>query len=377
MYKIMTPGPTQVIDNVRSARSLVTTNPDIDLSFCEQYHEICKKISSILGTENETYILSGEGILGLEAACASLTEPEDRVLIIDNGIFGRGFSDFVKIYGGKPVFFTSDYTCEIDVNELEDFLKKDSNFKYATVVHCDTPSGVLNDISKICPLLKKYNIATVVDSVSAMYGNEVQVDKWQIDVLCGASQKALSAPPGLTTITVSSYAINLMKNRKKKIASFYCNILSYVNYYSEKWFPYTMPISDIYGLSVAVDNLINDKEIISRHAKIAKATREAIVKAGLSLYLKSGFSNTVTVVRVPEEINDQQLLNTMRDKYNVMLAGCFDILAGKVFRIGHMGTNANVDDMLIVFDALDNTLRDLGIEAKACMRDVFSSEINK
>ena len=94
--KIMTPGPTQVADNVRKARSYITTNPDLDERFYDFYKETCDKISKLIHTRNNTYILGGEGILGLEAACASLTEPGDRVLVIDNGIFGKGFADFVS-----------------------------------------------------------------------------------------------------------------------------------------------------------------------------------------------------------------------------------------------------------------------------------------
>lgn len=188
----MTPGPVQVPENVRLARSLSTTNADLDPQFYDEYKETCELISELLHTKNETLILSGEGILGLEAACASMTEPGDRVLILDNGIYGAGFADFVSMYGGTPVMYTKDYKNAFDVNELDAYLKEDHDFKYATVVHCDTPSGMLNDIHKICPLLKSYGIMTVVDSVSGMFGNEVDVDKAQIDLLCGGSQKAVS-----------------------------------------------------------------------------------------------------------------------------------------------------------------------------------------
>ena len=184
---VYTPGPTRVRENVRLEIAKETTNPDIDVEFCEFYKNTCKKMASILNTENDVYILSGEGILGLEAACASLTEPGDKVLVIDNGIFGRGFDDFVKMYGGEVVYFSGDYTKEIDIEELEKFLQKENDFKYATVVHCDTPTGVLNDLSKICPLLKRYNILTVVDSVAAMVGEEIRVDDWQIDKIGRAS----------------------------------------------------------------------------------------------------------------------------------------------------------------------------------------------
>ena len=372
---LMTAGPTQVRENVRLARSIATTNPDEDISFCEYYKNICDKLSDFFHTKNQFYILSGEGILGLEAACASLTEKGDRVLVLDNGIFGKGFADFVTLYGGEAVLYTVDDKTPIAVEDLEQYLKKDSNFKYATVVHCDTPSGMLNDVEKICSLLKQYNILTVVDSVSACFGVPLDVEKGQIDIVCGGSQKALSAPIGLTFLGVSDEAINAMKQRKTKIASFYGNILSYVDYYEKKWFPYTMPISDIYGFGQALENVLQDKEIFKRHEKIAKATRKAIEAAGLKQYIQDGYSNTVTAIVVPEGISDKILLKKMREEYCVMISGCFDVLAGKVIRIGHMGENANVADMLATLYALENVLTEMGVSLKCHMAKVFLEEV--
>lgn len=371
MYKIMTAGPTQVKENVRMARSIETTNPDLDPAFFDFYKETCDILQELLHSSGPAYILSGEGILGLEAACASLTEPGDRVLVLDNGIFGKGFADFVNIYGGEPVLFTFDYQKPIDADELKTFLDKDSDFKYATVVHCDTPSGVINDVSKICPLLAEYGILSVVDSVAGMFGEYVNVDESKIDILCGGSQKALSAPAGLTMLWVSEKALATMENRKTPIASFYANILTFKTYYEDQWFPYTMPISDIHGLRAAVDNVKAEPDIIHRHAKIAAATRAAVEKAGLKLYLKAGFSNTVTVIEVPEGVTDAQILSTLRDKYGILISGCFDVLAGKVVRIGHMGENARVEEMVATLDALDKTFADIGYPLECSMKEEF------
>lgn len=371
MYQIMTPGPTKIKENVRLARSVETTNPDLDLEFYEYYKETCDLLSGLLHTKNEAYILSGEGILGLEAACASLTEPGDRVLVLDNGVFGKGFADFVEIYGGVPVCFVSDYHRPIDPLELKDFLEKDSNFKYATVVHCDTPSGVLNDVQTISNLLKDYGILSVVDSVAGMFGEALNVEEGKIDVLCGGSQKALSAAVGLTMLWISHDAMEVMEHRKTPIASFYANILAFKDYYQKKCFPYTPPISDVYGLRAAIDNVIADKDILKRHAKIASATRRAIEKSGLELYLNEGYSNTVTVIKVPKGLTDQQILKTMRDNYNVMIAGSFDVLAGKVIRIGHMGENARKQCMLETLEALTRTFEDLGYPLQCDLRKVF------
>ena len=371
MYKIMTPGPTQVAENVRLARSRECTNPDLDENFVEFYKETCEEISRLLHTDNETLILSGEGILGLEAACASMTEPGDRVLVLDNGIYGKGFADFVSMYGGCPELYSRDYRETLDVQELENFLKENHDYKYATVVHGDTPSGMLNDVSAICPLLKKYGIMTVVDSVSASFGEPMRISDWQIDIMCGGSQKVVSAPPGLTFVVISNDAKKAMTDRKTPIASFYANLTTFAHYYEEKWFPYTMPISDIYGLRAAIDNIAADPDILTRHEKIAEASRKAITGAGLNLYLKSGFSSTVTVFEIPEGTTAKAILDGVRNDYNIMLAGSFDVLAGKVIRIGHMGNNSDYYNVREVFAALDGTLARLGVPLKASMEKLF------
>ena len=377
MYKIMTPGPTQVPETVRRARSFACTNPDLDEEFYDFYKETCELISSLLGTKNETLILDGEGILGLEAACASLTEPGDKVLVIDNGIYGKGFADFVSMYGGIPELYHADYENTLDVDALAEYLKDHHDYAYATVVHCDTPSGMLNDISRICPLLKQYGILTIVDSVSGMFGERVCVDDFQIDLLCGGSQKAVSAPPGLTFVTVSDAAWAAIDGRSVPIASFYANLKVFEGYYEKKWFPYTMPISDIYGLRAAFDNIAGDPDMLARHARIGEACRAAVRGAGLNLHLASGFSNTVTVFDVPKETTADAILQTMRQKHGIMLAGSFDSLAGQVIRIGHMGSNANVVDMIETLDALDDTLRELNVPLKGQLRMIFQEEVSK
>ena len=361
MYKLMTPGPTQIPENVRMARSVPCTNPDLDESFVSFYKETCELISALLHTKNETLILDGEGILGLEAACASLTEPGDRVLVLDNGIYGRGFADFVKLYGGIPEILHSDELTAFPAEVLEEHLKTNHSYTYATLVHCDTPSGVLNDIHTLCPILKKYGILTVVDSVSAMFGEDVRTDDAGIDILCGASQKAVSAPPGLTFVTISEAAKQKMRNRRTPIASFYANLLTFEGYYEKKWFPYTMPISDIYGLRAALDDIAADRELLLRHARIGAATRAALTAAGLSLHLNGGYSNTVTVFDIPQETTADAILSMMRDSHGILLSGSFDALAGKVIRIGHMGANANTADMISTMAALSDTLRTLGV----------------
>ena len=359
MYKIMTPGPTQVRENDRMARSLACTNPDLDPAFYDYYKETCELISELLETKNTAYILDGEGILGLEAACASLTEPGDKVLVVDNGIYGKGFADFVTMYGGQVTFYESTYTQAVDVKEFRAFLEEHHDFKYATLVHCDTPSGVLNPVEELSRALHEYGIMTIVDSVSAMMGEPLRVDEGQIDIVCGGSQKAVSAPPGLTFVTVSDAAMKAMEERKTPIASFYANILVFKDYYKNLWFPYTMPISDIYGLRTALENVKADPDRYERHKQMGELTRRTVKEMGLSLYLENGYSNTVTVIRVPDGIKADDILELMKKDHNIMIAGSFDVLTGQVIRIGHMGENANEADIVETLEALKSVLNKL------------------
>ena len=275
------------------------------------------------------------------------------------------------MYGGIPEIYHADRKNAIDVTALSSYLKEHHDYKYATVVHCDTPSGMLNPVDKICPLLKEYGILTVVDSVSGMFGNEMHVDDYKIDLLCGGSQKAVSAPPGLTFVTISDDVKKAMHERKTPIRSFYANLLVFEGYYEKKWFPYTMPISDIYGLRAAFDNIAADKELISRTHKIAAATRDALTAAGLTLHLESGFSDTVTVFDIPAETTCDAILMRMRTKHQIMLAGSFDDLSGKVIRIGHMGSNANFEDMMAAMYALNETLTFLHVPLKENLTELF------
>lgn len=368
------PGPTETRENVRLARAEKTTNPDIDIDFVEFYKKTCEKFGNIIGTKNDVYILSGEGILGLEMTCASLTEKGDRVLVIDNGIYGEGFKDFVTMYGGEYVLFSSEYTKSIDIDELKAFLDEDSNFKYATVVHCDTPTGVLNDVSKICPLLKKYGILTVVDSVAGMVGERLSVDESKIDIILGGSQKAISAPAGLTIVGISQDAKNCIKNRKTDVIGFYCNLNIWEGYYEKKYFPYTMPISDIMGLDKALDNILEEgiENVLNRHEKIAYSVRKSIEEYGLELFLEEGYSNTVTAIKIPESIGALELTDYMLKNYNTLVATSLNQYMDTILRIGHMGENANLNKIEHVLNVLDKSLSALGFKGNGNLLNLFN-----
>ena len=374
---IMTPGPTYVNEEVRAAMAGPITNPDLDPDFFEFYKSICGKLQKLVKTDNEVLILSGEAILGLEAACASLIEPGDRILCIDNGIFGKGFGDFAKMYGAEVVYYSVDYRKAIDVKALREYLLKDSDFKAATLVHCETPTGITNPVNELCPLLKSYGILTIVDSVSAIGGEKLEVDEWQIDMVLGGSQKCLSAPPGLTFLSISRDAWSKMANRISPIEGYYTNLYIWRNWYNEKWFPYTQPISELFALNKAVEIVLQKDDFAERHSKIANAVRKSLTEAGLELYATNGYSNTVTTVILPIGITFTKLFNDMLNNHSVMIAGAFDFLKDKVFRIGHMGENCYEEKLYITLKALNKVLNCNNIKLNGNLHELFVQYYDK
>jgi aspartate aminotransferase-like enzyme len=370
---LMTPGPTMISQDSINETARNRTNPDLDMDFFTHYKDTANKYNKIIESKVDSFIMSGEAILGLEAACASLTESGDRVLCISNGIFGDGFADFIKIYGGEPVFFKGDRKRDIDILELENFLKKDSNFKYATLVHCETPSGITNSIEDICRLLKSYEIISVVDSVSAIAGEPVKFDEWNIDILLGGSQKCLSYIPGLTLITVSNKAWHVIESRKTPVSGFYCNLGIWKNLYETTSFPYTQSTQLIYGLNKAIDKTLS-VDYVKIHKSFGEMTRKAVVSSGLELYAENGYSNTVTTIMLPKDITFNSLFEKMKSK-GVLIGGGFNFLENKIFRLGHMGENNSNENLIEVMKALDESYEELGIILASSLEKNFEKQI--
>lgn len=375
---IMTPGPTEVSERVRRALSTPILNPDLDDQFFLFYQSLTEKVQRLLHTQNQVLIINGEGILGLEAACASLIERGDRVLCLNNGIFGEGFADFVRLYGGEVVFLNQDYTVPFSPDALSDFLEKDHDFKLATIVHCETPSGLINPIETLCPILKGYGIITVVDAVSSIGGYLVKPDEWGIDILLGGSQKCLSAPPGLTFMSISDRAWEVMESRKQPIAGYYVNLTLWKNWLADRYFPYTQPVSDLYGFEAAVDTVLEEgtEQFALRHKVLAERVRKTFKTAGFEIFpVEEAASNTVTAVVIPEGIEDEKFRKHLWEKYNVMIAGSWGKLAGKVWRIGHMGENCQDEKIYRTFVAMDKALKDFGYDAKRSLASIYADSL--
>ncbi|SHH36853.1 aspartate aminotransferase [Anaerosphaera aminiphila DSM 21120] len=366
--KILCAGPTSIDKSVMDKMGESKTNPDLDPNYEAFHRNVEKKISKLSNTDSTSFIMLGEAILGLEASICSLMQKGERVLVIYNGFFGRGFSDYVEGYGGIAYKYKDDFHRGINLESLKEFLEKDSDFSIATLVHCETPSGITNDIESICNLLKSYNILTVVDAVSSIGGEYIDFDKFGIDVLIGGSQKCISAPVGSTLITISETAKEKIKNRNTKVPSYYLN---FENYYDFKGAPfcYTFNENLIYALDRALD-LVLDHDYVEVHKKYATITREIFTKCGFELFAEDSFSNTVTAIKTPAEITSSQLLRALMEKDIIISKGVGNT-SETLFRIGHMGKNIDTENFKELYLAIDEIFKELNVKNKGSLYEEF------
>ncbi len=346
----MTPGPTAVPPRVRDRLSDPMPNPDVEPVFADLYEEVCAKLQTVYGAADDVVVMGGEGILGLEAAIASTVAPGDEVLCVSNGLYGDGFADFVESYGGDPTLVSADYTAPLDVAAVEAALDE-GEYVVATVVHCETPTGALNDIAPVLERLDDHGVLTVVDAVSSLGGTPVPTD--HIDIALGASQKAFSSPPGLTTVAVSDRAWEVIEDRDP--TSLYTNLLPWKD--TSEGFPYTHLAANVAALDESLSMLLEEglDAVYDRHESAAVRCRERGAALGLDLYPDADRSApTVTAFHLPGEARAVQ--RELADEHDVVLATGLGPLADDVLRVGHMGYNAEVEKVDRVMDALATVL---------------------
>jgi len=365
---LMTPGPVEV--SPRTLRAL--SSPIIhhySPEFIAFYQETTEKLKKVFQTKKDLIIMQGEAVLGLEASVANILNSGDRVLVLDNGPYGAWFGIYVENHGGEVVWLKEDYTKAINPEKVKEKLEKEKNIKAVTLVHMDTPVGITNPAEEICRTAKKFGVLTIVDSVAALGGMEIKPDKWDIDICICGSQKCFSAPPALAPISVSKKAWEAMEKKKNPLRNTYLSMLDYrESWIKNKSFPFTPFVSEVYAINESVTEILEEglENVFARHKKVAQAIREAVEAIGLKLWPESKefASDTVTAIRVPQGIDDQKLRRIMAEEYGVLISGEVSGLEGKIFRIGHMGFSAHMNNALVAITALEKALQKLCFPVK-------------
>ena len=355
---LLTPGPTPLPPQV----SLAMARPIIHHR-TPQFQEILKEASQGLKwafqTANDVFIISSSGTGAMEAAVANLLSCGDTALVIQGGKFGERWTELARAYGATLEIIDVEWGKAVSPEEIKKRLKANPQIKAVFATLCETSTGVDNDIASIAAIVKETPAVLVVDAISGLGAVDIKTDAWGIDVVVAGSQKGLMLPPGLGFISVSPKAWKLVETSKS--SSYYLDLRKAKKALDKNDTPFTSSITLIIALNEALKMMQNDglEYIFSRHKVMAEATRAAMKALGLELFAPTAASGGVTAVKVPQGLDGEKLVKTMRDTYGVTIAGGQDELKGKVFRIAHMGFIAE-SDIITALACLEKVLTQMG-----------------
>lgn len=333
---LMIPGPTMVPSRVVRAMSAPIL-PHRGSAFSALFLEQIERLKKIFQTKNDIFILCGSGTAAMEAAVSNVVEPGDKVICLVNGKFSGRFYEIAGRFKATPVVIDFEWGSAVDVETVKEALEKYPDAKAVTMAFNETSTGVRNPVKEVGELVKDTDAVFIVDTISALGGDEFRTDDWHVDMCATGSQKCLALPPGLAFISVSEKAWKVIEATDS--SSYYLDLRRYRD--DKAHAPYTPPVTLAYGLKEALD-IIDEEGLdrrIERHRRLAHIVREEAQKMGLALFPASEgiCSSTVTALRVPEGIDPGKLRGVLRDEFDIVIAGGQAQLKGDIIRIGHMG----------------------------------------
>ena len=372
---LMIPGPTTVPKRVLDAMAQPITNHR-GAAYGEILDETTAMMSEVFQTDNKSYLLTGSGTSAMEAAIANIVEKGDKVINVVGGKFGERLQQLTEVFGGESIEVTVPWGQAADPAEIKRVVEENDDAKALTMIHNESSTAVVNPIKEVGKIMKDYDTLFVVDTVSSLAGDTVKVDDYGLDICLSGSQKCIAAPPGMSMITLNDDAWNVID--KVDSPTYYLDLKKMRKSGAKSQTPYTPSVSMTYAMNEALSIVLEEglDARIKRHHTGAEATREAAKALGLELFAREGdYSNTLTGIKMPEGVTDKQLRGTMRDKYQIELAGGQDHLSGNIFRIGHMGVTG-LQELAMTFTCLEMTLKEFGFEfdagaGVAALQDVY------
>ena len=349
------PGPTPCPPQALQAMGRQMINHRGE-EFAKILESTTEKLKQVFQTRADVFLLTASGTGGMEAAIVNTLSPGDKVLSISNGFFGERFSDIAEKYGAKVIHLDFEWGKPVDPDAVAKALRADGDIKAVLVTHNETSTGMTNNLGEISTVVKTFDKLFLVDAISSLGCINLPVDDWHCDVVVTASQKGWMVPPGLAMVSVSEKAWRA--HAQAKMPRYYWDFSKARDYLQKGQTPWTPAVSVCYALNTTLDLMLSEglDNIFARHAQVAQITRNGVKALDLSLFPDENYaSNTVTAVNASDKIDVSTLIRVLREEHEVIIAGGQQKLAGKIFRIGHLGSVYN-DDIESVLEALNKAL---------------------
>lgn len=380
---LLVPGPTPVTDEIYDALASETRG-HTDPRFVETFKNALANTKKLFNTDGEVYVLAGSGTLAMEMAIVNTVKSGERILVISHGYFGDRFTPLAKAFGIEVDVLQSTWGERVDPQLVEEAVKAKS-YKAVTITHADTSTGVASDLDVLVPIIKASGALVIVDGVVATAALQEDMSKaygdqgYKLDIVLTGSQKAIGIPPGLAIVAFSQQAL-AAREAIETIPAYYTDIYNWRNIMANPAMYFaTPPVNLIYAYDVALKIVLEEgmEQREARHIAFGKAVRTALRSYGMiPLANEEVAAPTLSCIVYPDGIDDAKFRASLAAR-GVIVAGALAHLAGKAFRIGHMGnTTAEMLEEAIVAigEALQEQNRDVNIEEA---KKVFLQQIEK
>lgn len=351
---LMGPGPSDSHPRVLSALAKPVIG-HLDKEFLRLMNEIQQSLRTLFGTTNQLTIpVSGTGSSGMEAVFVNLVQPGDKIIIGVNGVFGGRMVDVASRCGGQVITVDAPWGEALDPEAIRQAAKDNPDAKFLALVHAETSTGVLQDMDPIAEIARKQDLFLILDAVTSLGGVPVKLDEWGVDACYSGTQKCLSCPPGLSPVSFSERAVNLIQNRTTKVQSWYLDMNMVAGYWTDgnRAYHHTAPINMNYALHEALELVFEEgtENRFKRHKAMSARLWAGLSKLGLSPFVdESCRLPQLNSVKIPEGINEAEIRAKLLDEYQIEIGAGLGPLAGKIWRVGLMGdscTKTHVDALL-------------------------------
>lgn len=370
---LMGPGPSDVYPRISEALSRPTIG-HLDPEFIRLMDEIKALLQYAFQTENElTLPISAPGSAGMEACFVNLIEPGDTVIVCQNGVFGGRMQENVTRIGATAVMVEDAWGTEIDLGKVESTIKKHTGAKAIAFVHAETSTGVRSNAAAICALAQQHGILSIMDTVTGLAGINVAVDEWSADAVYSGTQKCLSCVPGLSPITFSARAGEVISNRKVPVQSWFLDmnlIMAYWGGDTKRAYHHTAPVNSLYALHEALTILREEglQNSWARHAHNHQALKAGLEAMGLQLLVDPAVRlPQLNTVCVPAGVDEARVRQQLLNDYDLEIGAGLGQLAGKVWRIGLMGYSSKPTNVRFCLSALESCLLRQGVDLQGGM----------
>jgi alanine-glyoxylate transaminase/serine-glyoxylate transaminase/serine-pyruvate transaminase len=365
---LLGPGPSLVHPRVYRAMTAPVIGY-LDPAFIQLMDDTQRPLRTLFRTENDmTMPISGTGTAGMEAAIYNITEPGDTVVVCMNGFFGTRMADMAKRCGADVITIEQEWGRIIEPDQVRDAINSAGrNVKAVMIVHGETSTGILQPLEEISRITHEHGALLLADAVTSLGGCELLIDEWGIDVCYSGTQKCLSAPPGMSPLTMSAAAMETVAERAEPVRSWYVDLAILGRYWgggsTTRMYHHTPPMTMLYalreGLRIALEEGLEAR--IARHKRNAAALSAGCEAMGLSLHAQEGYRlPPLTTVRVPDGIDEMKLRQALLANHNIEVGGGIGALQGQILRIGLMGFGSTEQNVLLLLFALEKELGALG-----------------